>query len=86
MSDPPVGDSSHEGDIWALIERGLGIVNRYAGLFKAQTYAREIVGRDDYQSVLASLRRDYSARVAQLRSEMKNAGDWDEEVLFPPAT
>ena len=73
-------------DVWALIDRGLGIVNRYADMFHAHTYAKEIVGRDDYNSVLNSLKRDNSARQERIYEEMKAAGALDLEGNYPPVT
>jgi hypothetical protein len=62
-------------EIWDLVKRALDIVNRYADLFYAQTYATQIIGHDDYKSVLASLQRDYDAREEEVLRELEEAGD-----------
>jgi hypothetical protein len=39
-------------EVEELIDRGIGIYNKYSSLFEASTYASMLTGEDDYQSVL----------------------------------
>ena len=56
-------------DMQILIDQGIGILNRYGSLFHANTHASSMVGRDDYLSVLNSVRAHLKAWKAQCEEE-----------------
>jgi hypothetical protein len=66
-------------EIQGLISRGLAIVNHYSDLFHAQSFRQQIVGREDYQSVLGALKRDFAEHERRIYEEMKAAGMLDLE-------
>jgi hypothetical protein len=43
-------------DIDRLLTEGMAILNRYSGLFWANHYSTDIIGRDDFRSVLHAVR------------------------------
>jgi hypothetical protein len=65
-------------EIEALLTNGVAIVNRYSHLFSATVHSTGIVGRDDYKSLLKSVRRDleaYEARIQEEFAAMRKAAD-----------
>jgi uncharacterized protein YeaO (DUF488 family) len=68
-----------EAAVWELVDRALELINRYADLFFAQTYAKKIVGHDDFKSVFAALDRDWSEHQRQLLEELRANGELDIE-------
>ncbi len=57
-------------EVESLIDRAINILNRYSGLFQATEYYDEIVGGDDYEFILESI-----------RSEIERADERIEEKL-----
>lgn len=57
-------------EVESLIDRAVDILNRYSGLFQATEYYDEIIGGDDYEFILESI-----------RSELERADDRIEEQL-----
>jgi AbiU2 len=66
------GGIRHE-DIDELLDRAVALVNRYSSLFRAQTYSTNIVGRDDYESMLRFVRRGINAYEAEIEAEIDEA-------------
>lgn len=66
------GGITHE-DIGELLDRAVTLVNRYSSLFRARTYSTNIVGRDDYESMLRFVRRGINAYEAEIDAEIDKA-------------
>ena len=60
-------------EIEALLSNGVTIVNRYSHLFIAAVHSTGIVGRDDYMSVLKSVRKDLEAQEAHVQAQFAAA-------------
>ena len=61
-------------DVDNLIERAHRIVVRYTVLFSANSYLTEIVGQDDYTSVLRLMRKGLEAKDDELHTQLKTLG------------
>lgn len=53
-------------DVHDLLHCGMEIVNRYSQLFSAQAYSAQMIGHDDYKTVLGALRADLERRDAEI--------------------
>lgn len=60
-------------DVDELIDRALSLVNRYSSLFRASSYARTIVGHDDYLSLLHIVREYLSQKEAEIEREERRS-------------
>lgn len=56
-------------DIGILVKGSIDILNRYSQLFKAETYSTQMIGHDDYQFVLDSLRYKLKAMKKELEDD-----------------
>lgn len=63
------------GDVEALLDRAIGLLNKYSRLFAANTFSTQIVGHDDYryiiESVDAAVRRSREQRAIELEKLSK---------------
>lgn len=64
-----------------LLDGARKIVNHYSSLYSANTYSAQIVGHDDYKTIIEALhwdlaRRDSDTRRQEIRVDLKKA--WDE--------
>lgn len=66
-------------DVDLLIERAIEILNRYSSLFRASSYARDIVGHDDYQGLLRMTREWLAHEEARIEQEAAQLSDCDGE-------
>ena len=57
-----------EKEIEELLTTGMAILNRYNSLFHASTYSTQIVGHDDYQFILDSIR----VNLERMEQEVQN--------------
>jgi hypothetical protein len=60
-------------EINALLANGVAIVNRYSHLFNATVHSTGIVGRNDFMSLLKSVRRDLEAQEARIQEQFTAA-------------
>lgn len=60
-------------DIETLLDRAVTVVNRYNSLFRARSYSTNIVGRDDYESMLRLVRRGIDAHEAEIEAQIAEA-------------
>jgi AbiU2 len=58
-------------DVQTLLENGLRILNRYSDLFVATIHSTNMIGRDDYLSLLKALREGLDAYEARIEEEIK---------------
>jgi hypothetical protein len=82
-----------KGDVTELLTTALEIVNRYSNLFHAQSYSSQMVGRDDYRTVIdavhwdlkrrdselhrAGIRRDLNAAWEEAKAKARDSGEGD---------
>ena len=52
-------------EIETLIDRAVKILNRYSGMFDANTYSTSMIGEDDYEYVIRSVKAEISAAKAR---------------------
>lgn len=57
-----------------VLDLATGIINRYSYLFRASVYSIQIVGHDDYLSVLNAVREGYVRREQEIENEIKALG------------
>lgn len=55
------------GDVDELLKRAIGILNRYSGLFAANTYSTQIIGHDDYEFIFKCVEEKVSESRASRR-------------------
>lgn len=57
VAEKDVGDSHPLtfDDVEALLERSIGLLNKYSQLFASNTYSTQIIGHDDYKYVIESV-------------------------------
>jgi hypothetical protein len=58
-------------DIEQLLANGVTVVNRYSILFLAEAHSTNMVGRDDYLSLLKAVRESLDAREARIQEEIR---------------
>jgi hypothetical protein len=54
-----------------LLVEGMRLINRYSSLFRASTYSTNMVGRDDFQFVLKSIREHLALIEQRIEEERK---------------
>lgn len=59
------------GEVSDLIENGATILNRYSSLFKAHTHSMQLVGSEDYQYVLESIKGDMEHHEKEVLAEVR---------------
>lgn len=64
-------------NVGELLAEGMKILNRYSSLFEASTYSTQIVGHDDFQYVLESIRQRLAQGEKQFQEEMKR---WEKNA------
>ena len=70
-----------KADVTDLLKMGLQILNRYSNLFHAQSYSSQMIGHDDYKTVIEAVhwdikRHDVEIHRADIRRDLLAA--WDE--------
>jgi hypothetical protein len=58
-------------EVKTLLARAIQILNRYSGLFHAQTYSTQVVGHDDYEGALKAVRSELERREAEIQKEIE---------------
>jgi hypothetical protein len=56
-------------DIEALLQNAVQIINRYCDLFSANVYSTNVVGKDDYKSLLNAVRQSIKAQEDKFERE-----------------
>jgi len=64
-------------EIQSLLDNGMGILNRYSSLFRAQLYYNQVVGHDDYLYVFSAIKADLDRRDAVLKAELEKLSEAD---------
>ncbi len=60
-------------DIEELLEGARNVVNQYSNLFSASTFSMRFVGQDDFQSLLAIIRRGLNQYEREIDEEVESA-------------
>ncbi len=60
-----------EKEIEDLLTTGMSILNRYSSLFRASTYSTQIVGHDDYEFILKSIRVNLEKMDQEVKEQME---------------
>jgi hypothetical protein len=58
-------------NVGELLTEGMRLLNRYSSLFRASTYSTNIVGRDDFQFVLKSIRENLGLIEQRIEEERR---------------
>lgn len=61
-------------EIDRLLNESFRILNRYLHLYKATTWSRQIVGHDDYLSLLKFMRRGLEAHEVEIQRQIESLG------------
>lgn len=59
-------------NIGELLTVGIRLINHYSGLFRASTYSTNIIGRDDFNFVLKSIREHLLLNEQRIEEELKH--------------
>lgn len=60
-----------------LLVEGMRLINRYSNLFRASTYSTNMIGRDDFQFVLKSIRENLAMDERRIEEERKR---WERDT------
>lgn len=58
-----------------VLDLARSIINRYSSLFRASVYSTQIVGHDDYLSVVNAVREHWVRHEQEIENEIKALGD-----------